>query len=230
MGLDWNPLGKPRPGAEDVYYRYIAQNSDPGSWVRPTALKFGKRLFERAVSADAFHDSQISPYETLNAPQVGSHHEADRWAAERYAEAEQRPPTLEEWIEGLRGYQVLALLPEDDGFPLYTNWPVNPIWERWTFRAEFLKDCEAVIGPDLLDRAWLNHLPAQLEDYGSRLWDCASRYAEEHGVGHVLNMRSVDDDEAGIADSPALTAHLIASAARWARIWSGRGHGVAADY
>ena len=229
MGLDWNPLGKPRPGGEDVYYRYIGQKSDPDSWLRPNDLKFGKGVFERAVSEDAFHASQISPYETLNAPQVGTHPEADRWAAERYAEAEQRPPTLDEWVENLRGYQVLALLPEDDGFPVYTNWPLNPIWERWTFRAEFLKDCGEVIGPDLLNRAWLNHFPAQLENYGSQLWDSASRYARERNVEHVLNARSFDD-EADIADSPALTAHVIASAARWARQWSARGHGLAADY
>jgi hypothetical protein len=71
MGLDWQPLGKPKPGHEaefDKLYEEIFHfdNKDESLWEQLWAVA-------------------ISPYETLGAPRVGVDAVADRWAAEEYS-------------------------------------------------------------------------------------------------------------------------------------------------
>jgi hypothetical protein len=70
MGLDWQPLGKPKPGHEaefEVLYDALfeAESRDPALLTR-------------------LREIQISPHETLGTPRVGSDAQADRWAAQQY--------------------------------------------------------------------------------------------------------------------------------------------------
>jgi len=128
----------------------------------------------------------------------------------------------------------MALLPESDGLPAYSNWGLGSYWERWSFRAQFLDNsCEDVLGQTLLAEAWLHHLPDQLADYGKRLMNCARAYARIHNVSHILTARWFSAKEEAMGEdstSPLHKAHVIASAARWAAFWSSRGHGMNADY
>ncbi|WP_321882846.1 hypothetical protein [Paraburkholderia bannensis] len=63
----------------------------------------------------------------------------------------------------------MALLPDSDGLPFYSNASLCGQWERWSFRAEFFRDCEDMLGEQLLHEAWLSHLPDQIADCGRRL-------------------------------------------------------------
>lgn len=97
MGLDWQPLDKPKPGHEaefDKLYKEIFDfdNKDESLW---------EQL--RAVA--------ISPYETLGAPRVGVDAEADRWAAEEYSKRPRKRlfVSRRKWRKIFHGYYVLDL-------------------------------------------------------------------------------------------------------------------------
>lgn len=234
MGLDWNPLGKSKPGAEVEYYSCLGQLGTAKDWMQPVPFAFSP--VDKTEGDDVrrrFFEIQISPYETLNPPRCGYDHEADNWIRSKYDDAPNKPPTVEEWVKSFNGYWVMALLPDSDGLPFYSNASLAGQWERWSFRAQFFLDCEDVLGEQLFHEAWLNHLPDQLADYGRRLMNCASAFAATHRVRHVLNMRAYpagNQDYGSVEGSPACKAHIIASAARWAVFWSSRGHGMIADY
>lgn len=234
MGLDWNPLGKAKLGAEEEYYCRLGQLGTAEDWMQPVPFAFSS--IDEAQQEEVlrrFSEIQISPYETLSPPRVGYDPEADDWIRSKYEGAPNKPSTIEEWVRSFNGYWVMALLPENDGLPFYSNASLDAQWERWSFRAEFFRDCEDVLGERLFNEAWLNHLPDQLADYGRGLMNCASMYAKTHDVAHILNLRAYPADNLALSTvegGPAYKAHIIASAARWALFWSARGHGMHADY
>jgi len=40
MGLDWNPLGKPKPGMKAEFYRLLGQLGKATSWAQPVPFRF----------------------------------------------------------------------------------------------------------------------------------------------------------------------------------------------
>jgi hypothetical protein len=230
MGLDWNPLGKPKPGEEEAFYGYLGATGSPDRWMQPSGLKHGKSLFRKSVSSEEYFAAQITPYETLGAPQVGIDANADDWILGQYEQAPNKPPTKEEWLASFRGYYVLELLVENDGLPIYSNWPAGNQWEKWSFRAEFLNDCESALGDVLFNQAWLHHMHGPLAIYAEQLMACAKQYAISNNVEHVLGLRDIPDMGDEHLSRPEHIAHVISSAARWAKFWSDRGHGMEADF
>jgi len=131
------------------------------------------------------------------------------------------------------GYYVLDLLPESDGFAVADRRVAVSDWDLVGFRGSLLRCCEDVLGATLISEAWLHHLPDQLADSGERLMACALAYARDHDVSHILNGRCFaweEEVESNDTISPQQKALVIASAARWAVLWSSRGHGLNADY
>jgi len=234
MGLDWNPLGKPKKGMEEEFYRLLGQLSLAKDWVQPAGFSFEKVSKSRQDALrERFFAIQVSPNETLDAPRVGRDADAEAWIRSQYDDAPHKPPTIEEWVSQFNGYYVLELLPPSDGLPVYSNEALGSYWQRWSFRAQFFVDCEDVLGEALFGEAWLHHLPDQLADFGERLMACAREYARIHNVSHILNARwfSKEEEERGEDRThPLHKAHIVASAARWAAFWSSRGHGLHADY
>jgi hypothetical protein len=213
MGLDWNPIGKPKPGFEAEYealFREIGKTKRTDPNVKALQQKFF------AVS--------ILPFETLKAPRVGVDAAADKWAMRDFAARKNREITRNQWFESWRGYYVLQLIPDNDGLPVYSNFPLG-IVERYSFRAEFLRDCEEWLG-DLLPKAWKHHRVPELVDYGRRLQAAATEFGRRMRVGEdVLERREPPPGEGFAAQ-----AHLVASAARWCLFWAERGHSLEADW
>lgn len=217
MGLDWQPLGKPKPGHEaefDKLYEEIFDfdNKDKSLW---------EQL--RAVA--------ISPYETLGAPRVGFDAEADRWAAEAYSKRPRKRlfVSRRKWRKVFHGYYVLDLVPPNDGTPAYSNGGPDSYCEAFTFRAKFFDFCEDMLGEELSGEAWVPHRPAALTDYGTRLRDHAVAFAEGRGVAAVLGQRLLPEWVTDWED-PATKAHIVNSAARWCLFWGGRGHAMYPDF
>jgi hypothetical protein len=235
MGLDWNPLGKPRPGFEQEFYALLGQLTKPERWVQPSHILHTTAPADQDSDAllERLFEVQISPYETLGAPRVGRDPEADVWIRSKYEGAPNKPPTIDEWVQQFQGYYAIELVRENDGLPPYSNAPLGGEWERWSFRAKFLDDCEDVLGEALFHEAWGHHTATQLADYGERLMRCVSAYATANDVRHVLRSRWLDKADAARAElelGPLHKAHVIASAARWAAYWSSHGHRALADY
>jgi len=217
MGLDWQPLGKPKPGHEAefaVLYDALfeAESRDPTLLTR-------------------LREIQISPHETLGAPRVGSDAQADRWAAEQYPKRPWKKlfVSRRKFMRVFQGHYVLDLVPPNDGLPVYTSGGPPRYCAIFAFRAQFFVDCLDMLGGELLGEAYLHHRAAELVAYGTRLRACAAAYAGEHRVTAVLGQRDLSE-EADDLVHPAAQAHLVDSAGRWCLFWGERGHGMIADF
>jgi len=216
MGLDWQPLGKPKPGHEaefeDLFMElFIHQQHDQAKHARLSAI-------------------EISPYETIGAPRVGFDPAADRWASEQYPKRPWRKlfVSRRKFMRVFHGYYVMDLAPPSDGVPPYTNGGIGSYCEVFAFRGKFLESCEDVLGETLLHEAWVSHNATDLREYGAKLRDRAVAYAEREQVSDVLPLRDPPDHVD--AEKPAGQAHIVISAARWCAFWSERGHGMIADF
>ena len=217
MGLDWQPIDKPKPGHEAAFDSLYEEIVDSAKRTKSSWTRMG--------------EIGISPYETLDAPRVGYDAAADQWSNREYA---MRPlkkllVSRRKWQEIFHSYYVLDLVPPNDGVPVYSNGGLGSYCEVYTFRARFLDFCEDMLALELLGEAWEHHRAGELRDYGARLREQAAAFAEQQGVTDVLGKRylpeTIDDWE-----HPATKAHIVDSAARWCLFWGERGHGMFADY
>ncbi|GAB2876443.1 hypothetical protein ACCI51_13620 [Microbulbifer echini] len=202
MGLDWNPANKAKPGYEEEFNKITKKLLGRVWWGR-------KQLKKR------FSEISISAFETLKTPQVGYDQSATEWAKEKYRESA-LDVTEDEFLSRLMGYYVLELSPPSDGIPDYSNSALGYV-DAYSFRAQFLKKCEDIIGKNLLNKAFEYQQPAELVNYGDQLIESANRYSATHG----LEIPKQAPDE---IDTPLFHLHIVASAGRWCKFWGSRGH------
>ncbi len=205
MGLDWNPIGKPKSGAEEEFASLFQQLGElpvkPGLFER-----FRKRWhgIDREALKSRWEEIQITPYETVGAPQVGASAEADTWARQRYNEMPAPRPTEEEFWQNMRGYYVLQLAPPCDGFPYYSNWTAGYV-ERFSFRAQFLLDCEDIIDEHTLEKCYLSCLAPGLVTLGQELRACVTSYAQPRNLEQI-EFADADNFQLG---SPESNTHIL---------------------
>lgn len=226
MGLDWNPIGKPKPGYEEEFVSLFKQlgelNANPGFFEK---LRRKRKGIDRDAMLERFNEIQITPYETVGAPQVGVSEEANAWARQRYLEMkEPRPPESEFW-ENMNGYYVLALAPPCDGFPRYSNSSLGYV-ERFSFRGQFLLDCEDILTKETLGKCYESCLTPEFAILGKELRESVTAYAKANNLEHIEFVENVEY----VANSPQTKAHILFSAARWCEYWSSRGHSLEADW
>jgi hypothetical protein len=226
MGLDWNPLGKPKPGHEAEFERLFYQLVDLPRRDGTTDNVFNLLTPENRETIEArWYEIQISPFETVQAPRVGFDPHADAWARQKYAEQEAPDKSEAEFLAGLQGYYVVALAPPCDGLPLYSNGPLGYV-ELFSFRAQFLTDCSDIIAEELLTQCWGSCLAPDLAALGAELREAAIAFARPRGLLHLEKVYDLDADEG----TPESQAHILFSAAKWAAYWSSRGHGMDAYF
>lgn len=212
MGLDWNPLAKPKPGFEAEFEELFRRSPNGSDGLTKDEL-------------ERFQTISSAPYELLGAPRLGLDPEADKWLLGRPTE-QGDAEKFDQAREAMKGLWVLDLLPKCDGFPLYTNYGAYEGLERYSFRGSFLRDAEHVLGPALLERAYQNQLAEGLSVFGDALLGVAREYAINSGVAHIEHAPTVEFQE----ESPSSIAHILFSAAKWCRYWSSRGHGLEVWY
>jgi hypothetical protein len=227
MGLDWNPIGKPKPGHEEEFeklFRLLGDNPASGSWL--DNFKQLIHRFDRDAASKRWFEIQISPFVTVQAPQVGIDPKADEWARARYREKPPKDKTEAQCLEELKGYYVVELAPPCDGIPYYTNGSAGYV-ELYSFRAQFIAiECKEIVGDELLEKCYHSCLPPDLASLGAELRARANAYASKHGVSSVEAVRELDAPDG----SPELKAHILFSAAKWCEYWSSRGQGLEAYF
>src|SRR5512140_50841 len=125
MGLDWNPLARPKAGNEAEFDRLFSLlNGKEPLYLTVFSAFFGitspKRKREKRLAR--FREISEPPFETLGAPRVGFDAAADAWLRARL-DAKGKAGEFENARRQMHGYYVLDLLPPCDGLPLYTNYP-----------------------------------------------------------------------------------------------------------
>jgi hypothetical protein len=225
MGLDWLPMAKPKPGAEEEFESLFMQlkelPSKPGWFER---WRQRKRGIDRDAILNRWVEIQISPYETLGAPQVGKSAEADAWVQKKYEEMPSPKPTRDEFMKEMQDYYVLDLVPPCDGLPFYSNFSLGYV-ERFSFRAQFLHDCEDIISESSFAKCYESCFARELAVLGQELRASAVSYARPKNLEHVeFEVQEFDET------SPESKLHILYSAARWCEYWSSRGHGLETDW
>jgi hypothetical protein len=125
----------------------------------------------------------------------------------------------------MQGYYVLALAPPCDGFPYYSNWTAGYV-ERFSFRAQFLCDCEEIIPEVTFAKCYESCLAPAFVVLAQELRSCATSYARANSLEHIEFVA----DGAFEEKSPERKAHILYSAVRWCEFWSSRGHALEADW
>ena len=213
MGLDMRPLNKPKAGKEQRFYelyRLITSDNLPPD--------------QYDALLEEWFGLGIPSYETFNAPQVGKDARADAWLREQY-DAHDSPdkPPFDEVYEDYRGYYVIELAPEQDSVPVYRAFGQD----ENVFRGQFLADCQELIGEDLLNEAWSNHLAEEAVDYAQRLIAAVTPTAQQHRLEYLKDQ--YEPPEAA-PESLESQLHIVYSLARWLMFYGSRGHGYEADF
>jgi len=206
MGLDWNPGPKPKAGFENEFREL---------WTKLQA----KTCFFRERKIRRFREITTTAFDTLDTPRVGIDATATNWARhEAFPRRADKSLTEEVFLSQMQGFYVLELVPACDGLPRYTNGQAGGYVEKYAFRGAFLKDCEEIIGNDLLESGYVSKLPQETTAYGESLNAAASRFA---------TARNIDPTRLHLAEDPEsieFRLDVVFSASRWCRFWAERGH------
>ena len=213
MGLDMRPLSKPTAGKEQRFYELYSLI--PSENLSPD---------QREQLLEEWFALGIPSYETIKAPQVGRDAQADTWLREQY-DADDNPdkPPFDEVYQDYQGYYVIELAPEQDSVPVYRAFGQD----ENVFRGQFLADCQELIGEDLLNEAWSNHLAEEAVDYAHRLIAAVTPAAQQHGLEYLKDQYEPPEAEPESLESQL---HIVYSLARWLIFYGSRGHGYEADF
>ena len=213
MGLDMRPLSKPKAGKEQRFYELYSLI--PSENLSPD---------QREQLLEEWFALGIPSYETIKAPQVGRDAQADAWLREQY-DADDNPdkPPFDEVYQDYQGYYVIELAPEQDSVPVYRAFGQD----ENVFRGQFLADCQELIGEDLLNEAWSNHLAEEAVAYAQRLIAEVTPTAQQHGLEYLKDQYEPPEAEPESLESQL---HIVYSLARWLIFYGSRGHGYEADF
>ncbi len=213
MGLDMRPLSKPKAGKEQRFYELYSLI--PSENLSPD---------QREQLLEEWFALGIPSYETIKAPQVGRDAQADAWLREQY-DADDNPdkPPFDEVYQDYQGYYVIELATEQDSVPVYRAFGQD----ENVFRGQFLADCQELIGEDLLNEAWSNHLAEEAVDYAHRLIAAVTPTAQQHGLEYLKDQYEPPEAEPESLESQL---HIVYSLARWLIFYGSRGHGYEADF
>lgn len=224
MGLDMNPIGRPIKGKEkrfeylfEVLYRDKKQSI---TWIDKVR---GKKPLPLNDLYEEFLSLQISSYEIIKAPMVGRDQIANEWLKKRYAQLG-LDISFEEFLENHRGYYVIELVSEEYALPEY----VSMSQDANVFRGQFLRDCEDLIGVDIVSEAWESKFADEALDYGNRLLSIADKIANENSLTHIRDSRiaMICDEDTSLEHK----LHVIYGVAKWLIFYGQRGCGYIANY
>ncbi len=224
MGLDWRPLGKPKPYFEERHKQIFRIFTGAE---KTKKLSFFERLFGKNSNPDEklieeFLDNCILSYETIKAPRVGYNNIANEWMISQYQESD-KSISQEDYLNQHFGYYVIDLAEELDGVPVY----IAPGQDENVFRAKFLDNCKDLIGKELYQEAWNSKLADETLAYGQQLMAIADKVATENNLLFLKDQRSPPDyDENGLETK----VHILYAAAKWLIFYGKNGHGYEADF
>jgi len=233
MKIHLNVLARPM-SSHEAEFEQLVDLLDAALWRAPdtpnpyTTTKSKGLLWwrkERVFDFEAAYariDAISEPHFTqLGAPVVGRDAEANEWLKKALANKEIEAKSEADALERYGGFHVLELLPENDGFPIYSafNWDRN--FDRACFYGTALQACSSVVGEELTTYLHGPLLASELAEWGQKLRLRADELAQKHQLESVLGQRDPMIDE-----DPAATVQIVDQAARWAAFWSSRGHGT----
>jgi alpha-L-fucosidase len=223
MGLDWRPMGKPKAGFEERFKQIFLILTDKEKQEIGFLDKLkGKKVKSKDELLAEWFEISDKTYETIKAPRVGRDKIADDWINEKYQETD-KSISREEFIKEYEGYFVIELAEELDGVPVY----IAMGQDENVFRGQFLKDCEDLIGEDLLNEGWGTKFADETLEYGKQLMTIADKVASENNILYLKEQRIPPDTDEESLESKI---HILYAAAKWLIFYGKNGHGFEADF
>lgn len=212
MGLDLVVEGCAKPGHEKEWRHLLARFfADEG-------------LSE--TEAAHFREISVPGYQRIGAPRVGHDSAANQSILE--AREAKTPEDVATVLKEFDGYYVVRLV-KCDGVPEYSHGGLYDGVDETSFHGSFLKDCEGILGKELLNDAWIHKFPDEAVAYGKALLAAAD--AAEAGKGPrrrrtFLSRLGLVKDREPVAIADQLD--IVRSAGRWFIFWGERGHPIRA--
>lgn len=223
MGLDWRPMGKPKPGFEERFKQIFRILTDKEKQEIGFFDKLkGKKVKSKDELLEEWFDISDKTYETIKAPRVGRDKVADDWIKGKYQETD-KAISQDEFIKKHEGYYVIELAEELDGVPVY----IAMGQDENVFRGQFLQDCKDLIGEDLLNEGWGTKFANETLDYGQQLMTIADKIASQNKMLYLKDQRIPPDTD---EDSLESKIHILYAAAKWLIFYGKNGHGFEADF
>jgi alpha-L-fucosidase len=223
MGLDWRPMGKPKAGFEERFKQIFLILTDKEKQEIGFLDKLkGKKVKSKDELLAEWFEISDKTYETIKAPRVGRDKIADDWINEKYQETD-KSISREEFIKEYEDYYVIELAEELDGVPVY----IAMGQDENVFRGQFLKDCEDLIGEDLLNEGWGTKFADETLEYGKQLMTIADKVASENNILYLKEQRIPPDTDEESLESKI---HILYAAAKWLIFYGKNGHGFEADF
>lgn len=230
MGLDMNPLPKPKIGYEaefeDLWFKYEkGRDRLPDILIdNPQYLNLPKLTKEELKQLDVrFQEISLLPRATVGAPVVGADAAANDWLKTKFDAGQVKNfSNFAEAFDYFQGYYVLDLVPDCDGFPIYSHHGAYGGVDRTSFRGSFLDSCGSILNENQIAQAWNPMLSRHLNSYGQDLRQTVDSFAAKNGAQHVLGQKYFEwDDETSLEAQ----VHIVDQLARWCLFWSECGHG-----
>ncbi|WP_207632863.1 hypothetical protein [Foetidibacter luteolus] len=224
MGLDWRPMGKPKPGFEERHKQIfrIIKGEEKLKELSFIDKLLGKRQITKEQLIEEFVDNIIESYETIKAPRVGYDEVANEWIKTKYQESD-KTLSQEDFFKEYLGYYVIELAQERDGVPVYIPF----MQDKNVFRAQFLDCCKELIGEKLYNEAWVSKLAEDTLKYGQALMAITDKISVENNLQYLKEQYIPPETD---EDSLESKLHILFSASKWLIFYGKNGHGFEADF
>jgi hypothetical protein len=206
LGLDWIPGARALPGKETEFEGLLIQ------------IK-GAKDAELAELNDKLDTISSFKWDVIQFCVAGTDQEADDFLRQVYEEDKPSEP-FDQWFEQFRGKKIIDLPKQCDGVPRYSNAGMYEDVDITSFRANFLKDCEEIIGASLLEQAFNMMTASELCTYGKALQERAEEFARKRRIDLV----AVDWNGDLATDLERL--NIVLCAAKYCLFWGGNGYYV----
>lgn len=215
MGLDWVPMGRPKPDHEAEYDRLwnllfneFATNEDEGT----------------DEDFDRFEQIIIEPYDDVGAPLIGTDPVAIELFHKMKSSGLYQGISEQEFLASDSGKRFVDHLEQSDLVPSLVG-SLSII----SFRGEWVSDLGSEFD-EVTARGWANMSASDALKFANELEEFAGRYAQENDEIAWLTDRTTPPNEEFDNISPRSKIYVLMSAVRYLRGWASLGHSIEADF
>jgi len=161
----------------------------------------------------------ISPYQTLNIPEIGQDKAANEYFLQKFKEVYPKKFDPEEVLEKASGHHAIGMVMDTDGISVYR--PQDG--EIYEFDTDLMVNCLPLIGPEILLSSAFNKTAEQAKDFGKQLKAITDDLISKHNIGFLKEQKEKPEEDA--KDGHKMVHYLLA-ASSWLMFWGSHGHEI----
>jgi len=163
----------------------------------------------------------ISPYQTLNIPEIGQNEAANEYFLQKFKEVYPKKFDPEEVLEKASGHYAIGMVMDAGGISVYRPQDGEII----DFDTDLLVNCLPLIGPEILLSSAFDKTAEQAKEFGEQLKAITDDLISKHNIGYLRDQKEKPNEDA--KDGHKMVHYLLA-ASSWLVFWGSNGHGIEA--